>query len=235
MEPHVSETLATRRYRRLINELGGGHGFGRGWMARVAEEIGVTRVYVHQVVKKKRSNVGVDALEKAISTLAKAHKDLSIDYFSDETLTDDEAWERYKPKDNMARTKTHPGGHATAKRMKDLIEELKVERGSGWSATDALGLSRSYVNKILFGERESVGVGAVRTVCETLGISERFFDAESGSYLNFKTATPVAHQIEIGAIESDALHWRASKMGISTSELANRLIREGLARLRDCP
>lgn len=66
-------TLATRRYLDLINhlgrEVGGEQGNVRGWKSRVAETLGVDRVYVYQLVKGDRANVSTVAIGRALEKL----------------------------------------------------------------------------------------------------------------------------------------------------------------------
>lgn len=78
-----------------------------------------------------------------------------------------------------------------AERFRLLVEELMLELRSQEAVGEALGVSQTYVSKILAGGR-SAGLKTVFSAMERLGLSERYFfgEASPGTYREFLVAPP---------------------------------------------
>lgn len=85
------------------------------------------------------------------------------------------------------RTKAPKDPELAARRLRALLEELEREHGNRARLSDRTGLSRSYINKLLQGERTSVGQGAIDTVANFMRLSPKYFEpeAEGKSYRDF--------------------------------------------------
>lgn len=66
-EPEAAERI-TARYRALIEEKGAEHGFARGWMNRVAEELGLHQSVISKIRNGKRQ-VGHDLAQRTARRL----------------------------------------------------------------------------------------------------------------------------------------------------------------------
>lgn len=104
------------------------------------------------------------------------------------------------------RTKAPKDPELAARRLKALLEEMEKEHGNRAKLSDRTGLSRSYINKILQGERTSVGQGAIDTVREHTKVSEEFFTAgaEGRPYRDFIDEFDKVDEPNVTTVSSNA-------------------------------
>lgn len=62
-------SLATQRYRELVEDLGSELNFQRGWLSRAADRLGVSKSYISRLRSEPDLEVGMDAIERAVEKL----------------------------------------------------------------------------------------------------------------------------------------------------------------------
>jgi transcriptional regulator with XRE-family HTH domain len=188
---------ATARYMEILRKRVAHHGPAAGAISRAAKDLGITRSYAYQLLNGRRTRVGMEVVGRAVERMG-----LSADYFERPGAPPKGAGKRREERAiealaecsevERARVLRRAGvlwggkrpkpwaSDAARRRYIALVHELAKEEepnGRGWQrrVAERLGVHYSYVNKIMRGERQSVGQSVIDRAVDLLGLDPAEF------------------------------------------------------------